>query len=88
MGLWSLERMAVQVNDLETKVHHAIIDMYELEDAEAVTSLHIANHTGLYLWQVRDAMKSLENQSIIGYGEGGVVLRCDNQGYYPLTRAE
>lgn len=73
------------MSENRTTVHHAIVDLYEVEDAASVTASHVCNYTGLQLHAVRSAMNALEEQNIIERDSSGVVTMVDNDGYYPLA---
>jgi len=68
----------------EETVHHAIINLYEVQDAPAVTAVDVRNDTGLALEAVEEAMETLCQAGILTYGTDDVVLGIDHLDYYPL----
>ena len=72
-----------ELSDDETTVHHAIIDLYEVEDESEVMAAQICNHTGMLLRTVNGAMRSLVAKDIIAVEEG-VVTTAKNLGYFPI----
>ena len=60
--------MNTTMTDTETLVHRAVVDLYELHDAEAVTAVTVSQHLGMPWETVRSAMVSLQSQSSTGDG--------------------
>lgn len=82
--------MNTTMTDTETLVHRAVVDLYELHDAEAVTAVTVSQHLGMPWETVRSAMVSLQSQRVLEMdcSEENVVTACDNLGYYPLAGKE
>lgn len=74
--------------DTETQVHHAIIDLYELEDQDEVISTDICECTGLSKDVVDTCILQLVGSGLIDCDERGVVIYADNNGYYPTTEVQ
>lgn len=76
------------MNECETKVHHAIIDLYELYNFFNVDHMHVAAYLHTQRWdEIYRVMKRLQKQGILTLGENAWVITCDNCGYFP-TRGE
>jgi len=75
------------VNDEQEKIHHAIVELYEVEDADAVRIVDVCNHTGMSLFVVSKAMSDLEDMGLVGLVHG-VVTMVKNNGYYPTEYIE
>jgi predicted transcriptional regulator len=82
--------MNATLTNTETLVHKAVVNLYELHDADAVTAVDVSKHLGLPWGTVRSSMVSLQTKGVMDLDSSteNVVVRCDNLGYYPLAKKE
>ena len=73
------------MTDLQTTVHHAIIEMHEVHDYEDITLHAIMDYTDLSYRQVMEAVDGLVLKGIAKINDQFEVIECDNQGYFPTT---
>lgn len=79
--------MPTELTENETLVHHAVVDLYEVYDLDAVTAVHVSKLLGMPWSVVNDAFVSLATKGVMDtqYGTDNLVVRCDNNGYFPLS---